>query len=295
MALDLHGLPAGLRLGTSSFSNSDWLGRFYPAHLRPEEILTFYATVLHTVEIDATWHAIPSRRTVEAWRDRVPDGFTFALKAPKSITHERYLGDCAEDWSRFLALMEILGEKRGPVLFQFPYVARGRDADEYRHGGDFRRRLEQFLPQLPAGTRFAVEVRNRGWIDAALLDLLRGRGLALALTAYQTMPDAAELLRGPDPLTADFGYVRFLGDHKAMDHMVARAREAGTRDRDWGELIVDKTEEMRGWIAPVRALLQRVPEVFVYFNNHYAGYGPGSLELFASLWREEEARTAPSK
>lgn len=294
-ALDLRGLPAGLRLGTSSFSNPDWRGCFYPENLPAEQFLGHYATLLNTVEIDATWHAIPSRRTVEAWRDRVPDGFTFAVKAPKSITHDNYLQDCAEDWSRFLALMDLLGDKLGPVLFQFQYVARGRDADEYRTGLDFRRRLEHFLPLLPEGTRFVLEVRNRAWITEYFLDVLRKRGIALAFTAYQTMPDAGELLAGPDPVTADFGYVRFLGNHSAMDNRVAKAREAGERDRDWGELMIDKTEEMRGWIAPVRALLARVPEVFVYFNNHYAGYGPGSLELFVRQWREEEARLAGGK
>ncbi len=289
-ALDLHGIPAGLRLGTSSFSNPDWRGRFYPERLRPEQFLGHYATQLDTVEIDATWHAIPSRRTVEAWRDRVPPGFVFSLKAPKSITHDRYLQDCAEEWGRFLDLIDILGEKRGPVLFQFRYVPRSQDAEEYRSGRDFRRRLEHFLALLPENVPFVVEVRNRGWVNEALLDLLRRRNLALAFTAYQTMPDAEELLRGPDPLTADFAYVRFLGNHTAMDNRVARAREVGERDRDWGELMVDRKQEMRGWVAPVRSLLDRVPKVYVYFNNHYAGYGPGSLELFVQLWREEEAR-----
>jgi uncharacterized protein YecE (DUF72 family) len=293
--VDRTGLPAGLRLGTSSFSNPDWRGRFYPENLPPEQFLAHYATILDTVEIDATWHAIPSRRTVEAWRDRVPSGFTFAVKAPRSITHDRYLQDCAEDWGRFLELMDVLGDKRGPVLFQFQYVARGHDSEEYRTGREFRRRLEHFLTLLPEGTRFALEVRNRTWINDTFLDLLRKHGLALAFTAYQTMPEAAELLRGPDPVTADFGYVRFLGNHTAMDNRVARAREVGERDRDWGELMVDKTEEMRGWISPIRTLLARVPEVFVYFNNHYAGYGPGSLELFVRLWREEEERRARGK
>jgi uncharacterized protein YecE (DUF72 family) len=257
--------------------------------MRPEEYLGHYSGRYDTVEIDATWHALPSRRTVEAWRDRVPDGFTFAAKVPRTITHDLYLQDCGEEWRRFLSLMETLGEKRGPLLFQFQYVPRSRDAEEYQHGAEFRRRLGRFLPLLPEGWRFVVEVRNRGWVGPELLEMLRGRGIALALTAYYTMPSGAELLRTTDPVTADFAYLRFLGNHRLMDQHVARARETGKRDRDWGELLVDRTEELRSWIPPIRRLLERVPEVYAYFNNHYAGYAPGSLELFARLCGESEA------
>ena len=286
--------PTRLRIGTSSYSSPDWCGPFYPAGMRPEEFLSFYAGRYPTVEVDATWHAMPSRRTVEAWRDRVPDGFIFAAKVPKSITHDLYLQDCAEEWKRFLSLMEILGGKRGPLLLQFQYVARNRDPEEYRTGAEFRRRLARFLPLLPDGWRFAVEVRNRAWLGPALFDLLRGRGIALALTAYYTMPTAAELLREGDPVTADFSYLRFLGNHKLMDQAVARERECGRRDRDWGEVLIDRTEELRQWIPPVRTLLERTSEVYAYFNNHYAGFAPGTCELFARLWAEEAAGVGSS-
>ena len=187
-ALDLRGLPAGLRLGTSSFSNPDWRGRFYPENLRPEQFLAHYATLLGTVEIDATWHAIPSRRTVEVWRDRVPDGFTFAVKAPKSITHDNYLQDCAEDWSRFLAAMDLLGDKRGPVLFQFQYVARGVDVQEDPGRASTSAAgsiiFSRCSPRGPVSWwRCATEPGSPSpsWTFCVK------RGIALAFTAYQTM------------------------------------------------------------------------------------------------------------
>jgi uncharacterized protein YecE (DUF72 family) len=291
-AIDLQGLPPGLRLGTSSFSSPDWCGTFYPEELRPEGFLTHYAGKLSTVEIDATWHSMPARRTFEAWAERVPEGFVFSLKTPKSITHSRYLQDCGEEWARFLGLTEILGSKRGPILLQFPYVSRGQDPEEYRSGREFLRRLRAFLPQLPRDGRFVVEVRNRTWIGPELLDLLRRRGIALALVDYYTMPGAADLLRRIDPVTADFGYIRFLGNHRAMDHQVARARERGERSSDWGELILDRTEDVRAWIPPIQELLNRLPEVYAYFNNHYAGFAPGSIELFVRLWNEQVVGSA---
>jgi uncharacterized protein YecE (DUF72 family) len=291
-AFDFSGIPPGLRLGTSSFSSPDWRGGFYPPHLPSSDFLGYYATRLSTVEIDATWHAMPSRRVVEAWAEKVPEGFTFAAKVPKVITHERYLEDCAAEWAHFLELMDLLGAKKGPVLLQFPYVAKSRDAEEYRTGRDFRRRLEAFLPLIPREGRFVVEVRNRTWVAPPLLDLLRGRGISLALVDITTMPTAAEILDRLDPITADFAYVRFLGNHAAMDHRVAEAREGGRRVSDWGELLLDRADDLRAWIPPLREILHRVPEVFVYFNNHYAGFAPGSLELFLRLWDEAAPQAA---
>ena len=139
--LDLSALPPALRVGTSSFSSKDWRGVFYPERLQPRDYLGHYAGVFPTVEIDATWHALPAPSTVRGWAERTPADFVISLKVPKTITHERYLEDCAAEWTRFLRLLEPLGEKRGPLLFQFPYVAKGKDAREYESGEDFRRRL----------------------------------------------------------------------------------------------------------------------------------------------------------
>lgn len=106
------------------------------------------------MEIDSTWYRSPSHRTVEAWAEKVTGGFVFSAKVPKTITHDRYLEGCDAERVQFLKAMDRLGEKKGPLLFQFPYVAKGKDADEYRTGDDFRRRLAAFLPELPADGRY---------------------------------------------------------------------------------------------------------------------------------------------
>lgn len=281
-------LPERLKLGTSSFSSPDWVGPFYPPGTRPAEFLTHYAGVFPTVEIDATWYAPPSAATVEAWARRTPPGFLFSLKVPKAITHDAYLENCRAEWTRFLERIEPLGEKRGPLLFQFPYVAKGRDPHEYETGDDFRRRLGAFLPQIPAGGRYAVEVRNARWLDAPLIDLLRPRGIALALVAYYTLPRPEALLERIDPVTASFGYLRFIGDHKRMDALVREKREREGKSSDWDEIVVDRSREMRAWVDLARALLDRWQDTYAYFNNHFAGFAPGSAELFARLWREAE-------
>lgn len=292
LTLDLSGIPPHLHVGTSSFSAADWCGPFYPESTPPAEYLIHYARQLRTVEIDATWHVMPNVRMTRAWADKVPDGFVFSVKVPKVITHESYLVDCEEEWRAFLRALEPLGDRLGPILFQFQYFAKGKDAIEYRTGDDFRRRLAAFLHLLPEGQRFVVEVRNSTWLTPALYDLLRGRNVALALVAFYTMPSGPALLERSDPVTADFSYLRFLGNHKAMDEKVAHARERGERQGDWSELIEDRSEETRAWVPAIRNLLGRQRDVYVYFNNHYAGFAPGSIDVFLKAWSELESRGA---
>lgn len=284
LRLDRSILPPPLRVGTSSFSSRDWTGVFYPAAAAPADFLGHYASQLDTVEIDATWYAIPSEKTVAGWFRKVPDRFRFSLKVPRSVTHEAALVDCEAEWRTFLHRVEPLGDKLGPLLFQFPYVARGKDPDEYATGADFLRRLECFLPMLPDDFRYAVEVRNRTWLREPLVEMLRRRGIALVLADYYTMPRAEEYFELVDPLTAPFGYVRMLGHHRRMDELVAEAEKAGGRSRPWESLLVDRSAETSRWVAVIRRMLDRQEEIFVYFNNHYAGFAPGSIDLFLRRW-----------
>ena len=283
---DFSGLPENLHIGTSSFSSKDWVGSFYPEGAKPAEFLGYYAETFKTVEIDATWHAVPAPRTVEGWYHKTPPEFTFALKVPKSITHEKELVDCGEEWLKFLELMDLLGEKLGPLLFQFPYIAKGRDAEEYATGNKFFDRLRQFLPLLPEEGRFVVEVRNEKWLSGPLPDLLREHGVALCLPAYFTMPRPDRLLKLLDPVTAPFSYVRFLGHHKKMDALVKQAQKETGKKESWNEILVDRTEETRAWAGLLSGLLERGIETYAFFNNHYAGFAPGSARLFIKEIRE---------
>jgi uncharacterized protein YecE (DUF72 family) len=284
MEFDLSILPAKMQVGTSSFSTEDWCGVFYPEGLPPHEFLTHYARTFQTVEIDATWHFMPNPRTVEAWKRKVPEGFVFAAKVPKSITHEKYLVGCEEEWEYFLDTMHALGPRLGPLLFQFKYVSKRSNPEEAATGRDFLRRLEAFLPLIPAGLSVVVEVRNQAWLRSPLTDLLRARGVALALVDYVTMPRPARWFELCDPVTAAFSYVRFLGDHHSMDDLVAHKREREGKRGDWNEVLVDRTEEMREWIPILRKLSDRVDPLYVYFNNHYAGFAPGSIALLLQMW-----------
>lgn len=283
-----EGLPAQLFLGTTSWSNADWEGLIYPAGCAAADYIEHYAKVFRSVEIDSTWYRVPTPRAIEGWLRRTPPHFRFTAKIPRVISHEKKLVDCMGDLEVFLEAMAPLGERLGPLLMQFPYIARGQDAHENEYGSAFTERLAAFLPQLPTGEfDFAVEVRNGSWLRAELLDVLREHGVALVLNNYYTMPSLAATVERIDPQTARFLYVRFLGDRKKMDAYVEERIRRGEQERHWDRLVWDRAAETEHWARQVREFAKAAPEraVYVFFNNHYAGYAPGSLGLFAEAWK----------
>lgn len=259
-------------LGTSSFTAAGWPGTFYPAGMKPSESLSFYAKQFKTVEVDSTFYGTPSVATVKRWREKTPPDFIFAAKVPQLITHERVLVDCDAEWTDFLTAMDNLGEKLGPLLFQFGRFSHS----EFKSGDDFLARLTPFLKQLPKDHRFAVEIRNKNWLDARFTDLLREHNVALALTDTLFMPMPWEMKHNLDLVTADFAYVRWLGDRKGI--------EAHTKV--WDKTIVDRRDDLKNWVEVFRSLTNntKVLKIFAFANNHYAGHGPETVKLFWDLY-----------
>ena len=262
-----------LRLGTSSWSSQDWVETFYPPDTSPAEFLPAYAQHFDTVEVDSTYYRIPSESMVRNWRARTPPGFLFAVKFPQTITHEKVLTDCREDLAEFLRVIALLEDRLGPLLLQFPYFNR----QTFARPEDFLSRLAPFLNALPTGFSYAVEVRNKYWIGPRLLDLLRQKNVALALIDHPWMTPIQQLINKLDVVTANFAYIRWLGDRKGIE----------AKTQHWDHVIIDREVEMRTWIPVVRQLLERRIQIMGYFNNHYAGFAPGSVKRFY----QERART----
>jgi uncharacterized protein YecE (DUF72 family) len=287
-----------LHVGTSSWSTTDWYGVFYPPDIQPGDFITHYAKQFDTVEIDATFYRQPGKEMVDGWNKRTPDDFIFAAKVPQLITHEKYLEDCQQEMTNFVKTMARLGDKLGPLVFQFSYFPKKKDEHEYKTGDDFRQRLKKFLPTLPKEFRFTVEIRNSNWLGEELLGLLRKHNVALTVACYYTMPALDQLMKQFDLVTSDFSYIRFLGNHKHMDSLIDRLMQESNKEKHWNELIVDRTAEMERWITAIRELVDRKIDVFAYFNNHYAGFAPGSIKLFRELWqksREGQSKTPKSE
>jgi uncharacterized protein YecE (DUF72 family) len=262
---------AELRIGTSAFTAGGWEGSFYPAGMKPRDFLTYYAEKFNTVEIDSTFYRTPSPSTVAGWADKTPKGFLVAAKVPQSITHEKALVDCDGDIAIFLRTMDLLGDKLGPLLLQFPYF----NKLAFRSGEEFLARLKPFLKKLPKGYRFAVEIRNKNWLNEGFAAVLRERGVALALQDQVWMPLPAQM--SFDYVTADFTYVRLLGDRKGID----------LKTKIWDKVIVNRSKELRRWVDVCEQTVKRGVSTFVYVNNHYAGHAPATVGQFLKLWNEK--------
>jgi uncharacterized protein YecE (DUF72 family) len=258
-----------LRLGTSSFTAEGWEKTFYPRGMQARDYLSYYATQFDTLEIDATFYRIPAESTVKGWYTKTPANFLFALKAPQEITHERVLVDAEPVLKEFLRVTDHLGEKRGPILFQFQYF----NKKAFPTPVEFLTRLKPFIKKLPSEPRFALEIRNKGWLGPALYDLLRKHHIALALIDHPWMPRPRERFTKGDAITTDFTYIRWLGDRKAIEELT----------KTWDATIVDRTRDLQGWVEACRNFLKRKIRVFAFANNHYAGHAPATLHLFTEL------------
>jgi len=264
---------ASIYIGTSAFTAAGWEGTFYPLGTKPADFLNYYATKFNSVEVDSTFYRAPSKSTVQGWEKKTPKGFVFAAKVPQSVTHEKVLVDCDAEFKQFVETMELLGVKLGPFLLQFGYF----NKKAFLGVNDFLARLRPFLKKLPKGHKFAVEIRNKNWLVPQFVESLRERGVALALIDQSWMPRPAEWFEKFDPITADFTYVRWLGDRKGIEEQT----------KTWDKVIVDRHAELTEWADILGKVHKRKIQIFAYANNHYAGFGPATVEMFQGLWRRQ--------
>jgi uncharacterized protein YecE (DUF72 family) len=244
-------VTAPIHIGTQGWSYDAWNGPFYPEGTKPQDQLRVYARAFDTVEVDATFYAVPAAETLRGWAARTPASFLFALKLPQEITHERRLRGCADLAATFFDRARELGPKLGPVLMQL-----GPDFGPSELPG-----LIEFLPLVPRGIRLAVEFRQRAWINDGVLALLAEHGAALALTDGRWIPRKTMLALAERP-TADFAYLRWMGADRAIV--------------DYSRIQKDRAQELELWATAILAMVRKVTSVHAYFNNHFAGHSPES-------------------
>ena len=183
--------------GASGYSFKEWIGDFYPAGMKPDGMLAYYSARLPTVEINNTFYRMPRTEMLENWARTAPEGFRFAIKASRRITHISRLKDSAADSVQYLYKnLAALGGKLGPVLFQLPLNLK-KDVE----------RLKTFLEMLPQDHGAALEFRNDTWFSEDVYDALRAKRASLCLSERED--------NVPPPLveTADWGYVRLRLEH----------------------------------------------------------------------------------
>jgi uncharacterized protein YecE (DUF72 family) len=228
-----------LRIGTSGWHYKHWMGPFYPKNLRTKEMLAYYARHFDTAELNNTFYRLPEESAFDCWRDSVPEGFVFAVKASRFLTHNLKLKAPEQALRNLLPRAERLREKLGPILFQLP--PRWRVNVE---------RLDGFLEHLPKNHRYVFEFREPTWHAAPVVELLRRHGAAYCI--YELAGFSTDRL-----ITSDFAYVRLHGPGGKYQGSYSNS-------------------QLTMWARQIEEWAQHLKAVYVYFDNDQAGYAAGN-------------------
>jgi uncharacterized protein YecE (DUF72 family) len=229
-------MPAEIRIGTSGYHYKHWVGRYYPADIKPANMLAHYLRDFDTVELNNTFYQLPNESTFDTWRNNTPPGFLYAVKGSRFITHMIKLKDPQRGLTNFMPRAERLGKKLGPVLWQLPP---GWKANVER--------LEEFLAQLPPEHRYTVELRNETWMTDEVCEVLRKYNAAFCiyeLAGYMS----------PMEITADWTYIRL--------HGPTHFKYQGSYSDD----------QLAMWADQIREWSKKMKAIYVYFDNDDSAY-----------------------
>ncbi|MBI3939705.1 MAG: DUF72 domain-containing protein [Acidobacteria bacterium] len=227
-------------IGTSGYSYPEWKGNFYPADIPAAMMLPYYAQRFPTVEINNTFYRMPNEKVLSGWACATPEQFKLTLKAPRRITHERGLKDCADLVTVFCQVAGTLGNKLGVLLFQLP--------------PSFKKdlvRLDEFLGMLQRGARVAIEFRHPSWHAEDVWGRLRGRNVALCIAD-------SEKWTTPLEATADYGYLRLRDEGYVRSDIEGWAAVIRQRQALWQDTFVYFKHEEQGKGPEFAKMLQQM-------------------------------------
>jgi uncharacterized protein YecE (DUF72 family) len=235
--------------GTSGFSYDDWVGPYYPAGLPKRDWLAFYAREFNSLELNASYYAVPVARNMALMAAKTPDGFLFSVKAHQDMTHKREDNEAV--FAAFVQGMAPLQEagKMGCVLAQFPFSFHADPPNR-----DYLRVFRERLDGLP----LVVEFRNREWLAPDTFDLLRQLGVGFCCVDEPRLPG---LMPPVAEATSEVAYVRFHGRNAAKWWQHAQAWERYD--------YTYRREELEEWAPKIRSLAEQAGTVFLFANNHY--------------------------
>jgi uncharacterized protein YecE (DUF72 family) len=223
------------RIGCSGWNYPHWRGRLYPEGLPESRWLSHYAQSFDTVELNASFYRLPTRKAAERWAEATPPGFVFAVKASRYLTHVKRLREVKEGVARLFERIEPLreAERLGPILWQLP---------ENFHRDDAR--LAGALEELPPG-RNAFEFRHASWFVPEVEELLRAHEVALVVGDHPERP--------------------FQTETRTAGWMFARLHQGRGRDRN------HTPAQLREWAERVRQW-RRKGDVYLYMNDDWNGH-----------------------
>jgi uncharacterized protein YecE (DUF72 family) len=258
-------------VGCSGWSYSAWQGPFYPVNIEGSHWLNYYAHIFDYVEIDSSFYRIPNIFTVKNWYKKTPENFRFTAKFPKVITHDKQLKDASRELERFFEVMYPLADKILTLLIQLPPSLKITEGIE---------NLRKLIPELDGRFRYAVEVRDRSWFQDLAYSFFANNNICMVWSQL------AEIAT-PPIATADFLYVRFIGDRSISE-------------KDFGKIQKDRVSEMKNWADKLKKVIEEERRVendkeninlaIVSANNHYAGFGPMTANIFRKMVGLQEAQ-----
>ena len=255
-----------IRIGTCAWSFDEWGGVLYPADWPSNRWLEFYARYFPAVEIDSTFYSAPSETVARRWVEMTPAHFRFACKLPREITHRRRLRDCRAELTAFLRALEPLAPKLRVVLIQLPPSYMPREE---------KSAFRDFVAQLPADFRFAVEFRHPGWHRPHFIRLLQKHRICWVWSDMSGLNERNQAPFEFQPITTDFLYLRLLGD--ALTKYDAR----GQRIHRYGKLLWQREAALDSWALRIQRHLDEIRSVWTFANNHYEGFAPETCQRLA--------------
>lgn len=240
----MWGMRAKYYIGTSGWVYPHWRDVFYPPKLPQSKWLEFYTGHFSTVELNNSFYRLPSEQAFSNWRATSPEGFRYAVKVSRFITHIKRLKDVAEPIETFLQRARHLNEKLGPLLYQLPPNMHRNDE-----------RLESFLQLLPKGLRHVIEFRHQSWLDEEVFDTLQRHNIGFCVFDMPGLPC-------PLLATADFAYIRFHGS-------------TGLYFSCYSD------EELEEWAGRISGLEKDLDTFYIYFNNDAEGFAIKNAQTMA--------------
>jgi uncharacterized protein YecE (DUF72 family) len=232
-------ISANLHIGTSGWSYKHWSEIFYPKEIKPDKYLEYYATKFDCVELNSCFYHLPLRSTVTGWTKRTDEAFRFCPKLSRLITHQMQLVNIEVALQNFVDVFEGMKSRLGPVLIQLP--------PGLSYDGSLIANFFGLLKGEYSQYRFAIEVRDRTWINDRFTDLLSGYGMAFVIA------DSGNRFPYYEAAVSDLVYLRLHGREQlyASDYS----------ENDLGYFA----EKIVIWLNEGR-------EVWVFFNNDFYGY-----------------------
>ncbi|MBN1571651.1 MAG: DUF72 domain-containing protein [Deltaproteobacteria bacterium] len=266
-----------IRIGTSGFSFDDWVGPVYPVGLNKREWLRFYEEELglKAVEINYTYYAMPSAKTLSSMSDKTSGDFSFVVKAHRSMTHDLWgdkkreeMAENSGAFERFNAsLFPLIDEgKLTCVLAQFPYSFHNRGENL-----DYLKRFRERMGDIPT----VIEFRNRNWHGEEAIDFLRRNGLGYCVVDE---PKIRGLMPFNPVATTDLAYVRLHGRNKNWYNAPLEVRYDYLYSKD----------ELAELLEDIVNLAMKATTTMVFFNNCHAGSAAkNAIELAKTLLNGE--------